>query len=77
MGKITPVRYKDAARFTGIRGEPGPAGPPGSQGEPGPQGVQGDQGPQGDVGPQGEPGIVVSTTAPSNPSVNDLWLDIS
>lgn len=77
MGKIQVGRTRDAARFTGIRGEPGPAGPPGAQGEPGPQGIQGDQGPQGEQGPQGDPGIVVSATAPSNPSVNDLWLDIS
>lgn len=28
-------------------------------------------------GPKGEPGITVSETAPTNPSENDLWVDIS
>lgn len=31
----------------------------------------------GPAGPQGDPGITVSSTAPSTPSVGDLWLDIS
>ncbi len=39
-------------------------------------------GPQGDQGIQGETGasgtiIAVSSTAPSSPSINDLWIDIS
>jgi hypothetical protein len=33
-------------------------------------------GPVGPAGPQGDPGITVSSTAPSNPQVNDLWLEI-
>ena len=33
-------------------------------------------GPAGPQGPQGDPGITVSSTAPSSPSVNDLWLEI-
>lgn len=36
-------------------------------------GVPGAQGP---TGPQGDPGITVSSTPPSNPQVNDLWLEI-
>jgi hypothetical protein len=35
----------------------------------GPPGV----GPQG---PQGNPGIIVSATPPSNPQINDLWLQV-
>jgi hypothetical protein len=34
-------------------------------------------GAKGDKGDKGDPGITVSATAPSSPSVNDLWLDIS
>lgn len=40
---------------------------------PGPQGPKGDQ---GDAGEQGAPGITVSTTAPLNPQINDLWLQL-
>lgn len=75
----------------GDQGEVGPAGPQGEVGPAGPQGDAGPAGPQGEVGPQGPAGSagadgadgadgfqpVVSATAPSNPSVNDFWVDIS
>lgn len=70
----------------GLQGETGATGPQGEQGIQGiqgPQGLQGEQGltgpegPQGPQGIQGDPGIVVSATAPTNPALNDLWLDIT
>ena len=51
----------------------GPQGPEGPQGPTGPEGPEGPEGPAGTNGT----GIAVQTTAPSNPSTNDLWLDIS
>lgn len=39
-------------------------------------GPQGPAGPQGNAGPQGAPGITVSATAPANPAINDLWLQL-
>lgn len=59
----------------------GPVGPEGPQGPAGPAGPQGPAGADSTVpGPQGEPGhnpITVSTTAPSNPAVGDIWFNIS
>lgn len=46
-------------------------------GATGPTGPEGPQGPQGIQGATGDPGITVSATAPSSPTLNDLWLDIS
>lgn len=67
------VYYSDgtSAQWVVVSGPTGPAGPAGSQGPQGPQGPQGLQGPAGD------PGITVSATPPVNPSLNQLWLDIS
>lgn len=64
---------------TGVSAEfgAGPEGPVGPKGDKGDQGIQGNAGPEGPQGPTGNAGIVVSSTAPSNPSVDDLWLDIS
>jgi hypothetical protein len=42
----------------------------------GPQGSPGGTGPQGMPGPPGPAGITVSTTAPTSPTVNQLWLQI-
>ena len=63
----------------GPQGNTGPTGPQGPQGNTGPQGPQGPQGntgptgPQGPQGPQGNSGIIVSSSAPSNPKVGQLW----
>lgn len=72
---------------TGPTGPQGPAGSTGATGPAGPAGATGPQGPQGDVGatgPQGPAGtsytgpkITVSDTAPSSPTVGDVWIDTS
>lgn len=64
------VEQVDDLVVTLFEAELGPVGPEG------PQGPQGVQGPQGIQGPQGNPGITVSTTPPSNPAINDLWLQL-
>jgi Major tropism determinant N-terminal domain/Collagen triple helix repeat (20 copies) len=74
-----------------LKGEPGAQGIPGldgADGSPGPEGDIGPQGPpgiDGDIGPQGPPGsdgadydgpsITVSSSAPSSPSIGDVWID--
>lgn len=74
-----------AQGIQGEKGEKGDTGERGLQGLQGPQGVKGDTGatgPQGATGPRGETGatgakgdsgIIVSSTAPSNPKVGQLW----
>jgi len=68
---------------TGPTGATGPKGDKGDRGDTGPQGIQGTQGPKGDTGAQGPAGpiagakVTVSATAPTNPAVGDVWLDIS
>jgi hypothetical protein len=65
----------------GPTGVQGPQGPLGQQGPQGPQGFQGNLGNQGPQGPQsalgytGSTGIRVTTTAPTSPNVNDVWID--
>ena len=41
----------------------------------GPQGPKGDQGVQGPQGDKGDPVVIVSDTAPSNPSEGDIWFN--
>jgi hypothetical protein len=64
-----------------IDGVPGPAGPKGDKGDTGNQGIQGIQGVKGDTGAPGAsysgPTITVATTAPSTPTVGDVWIDTS
>lgn len=73
-----------------LQGDPGPQGIPGldgqdgAAGEDGVDGSQGPQGIQGPPGPAGEdgvdytgPAITVASTAPSSPSVGDVWIDTS
>lgn len=75
-----PQGLQGATGDTGPQGEVGPQGLQGIQGltgDQGPQGIQGEVGPTGPQGPQGDPGIIVSTTAPASPSLNQLWLDIT
>lgn len=66
---------------TGATGPQGPAGPTGPTGATGPQGPQGDVGATGPQGPAGTsytgPKITVSDTAPSSPTVGDVWIDTS
>lgn len=47
-----------------------------SLGDIGDGGGAGPTGPQGPPGQTGNPGIVVSATPPTNPAINDLWLQI-
>lgn len=68
----------------GATGAQGPQGPQGATGNTGAQGPQGNQGATGSQGPQGIPGtsysgpaIAVSTTAPSSPTIGDIWIDTS
>ena len=68
----------------GPAGPAGPTGPKGDTGDTGPQGIQGEQGEQGPQGIQGETGpagaeltVTVSETAPSSPSLGDIWVDTS
>lgn len=70
--------------LTSLQGEQGPQGIPGLDGEDGsvgPPGQDGDTGPQGIPGTDGAdydgPSITVSSSAPSSPSVGDVWIDTS
>ena len=78
------------AVLEGVPGPPGPQGPAGPTGATGPQGSAGAQGPKGDTGNTGATGaqgpagasytgptITVSTTAPSTPTIGDVWIDTS
>ena len=78
------------AVIEGVPGPQGPIGPTGPQGATGPQGptgptgATGSQGATGATGSQGPAGtsytgptITVSSTAPSTPSVGDVWIDTS
>lgn len=67
-----------------LQGEQGIQGVPGLDGEDGAVGPAGSQGPQGPQGPAGTngadyegPAITVSNSAPSSPSVGDVWIDTS
>lgn len=69
---------------TGATGPQGSAGATGATGAQGPTGSQGPKGDTGDTGPAGADGadytgptITVSSTAPSSPSVGDIWIDTS
>lgn len=61
----------------GPAGPPGPSGPQGPSGEKGTDGASGPQGPAGAQGPAGPSGssVTISDTAPSSPSLADLWWD--
>jgi hypothetical protein len=64
---------------TGPLGPVGPTGPTGSTGDAGPTGPTGsvgDTGPTGPTGSTGDAGIVVGPTAPSSPTLNQLWLQV-
>lgn len=68
-------------------GPQGPTGPTGATGATGPQGPTGATGSTGATGPQGPTGpagadysgptITVASSAPSSPSVGDVWIDTS
>lgn len=64
-----------------LKGDPGEDGSQGVMGPAGPQGDDGDTGPQGPPGADGAdyegPSITVSATAPSSPSIGDVWIDTS
>ena len=58
---------------TGATGPQGPQGVKGDTGATGPQGATGPRGETGATGAKGDSGIIVSSTAPSNPKVGQLW----
>lgn len=62
-----------AYAWTKIKGETGAQGIQGLQGPQGEQGIQGPKGETGASGAKGDSGIIVSSTAPSNPKVGQLW----
>ena len=69
---------------TGATGSQGPKGDTGNAGTTGSTGATGSQGPKGDTGDTGPAGasytgpkITVSSSAPSAPSVGDVWIDTS
>lgn len=57
----------------GDTGATGPQGPQGVKGDTGATGPQGATGPRGATGAKGDSGIIVSSTAPSSPTVGQLW----
>ena len=61
------THYYSAPTIIGAYGDKGATGP---QGE---QGIQGPKGETGATGAKGDSGIIVSSTAPSNPKVGQLW----
>lgn len=58
---------------TGATGPQGPQGVKGDTGATGPQGATGPRGETGATGAKGDSGIIVSSTAPSSPTVGQLW----
>lgn len=57
----------------GIPGPTGAIGPQGLQGPTGPQGPQGPTGPKGQTGAAGKDAIIISSTAPTSPKIDQLW----
>ena len=57
----------------GNTGDTGPQGAAGPKGATGATGATGPKGATGATGPRGETGIIVSKTAPSSPTVGQLW----
>jgi len=82
-----PAGPQGPAGPAGPTGATGPQGPKGDTGAVGPQGIPGIDGPTGPTGPTGPQGpagasytgpkISVSSSAPSTPSVGDVWIDTS
>ena len=58
---------------TGSTGPQGPQGVKGDTGATGPQGATGPRGETGATGAKGDSGIIVSSIAPSSPTVGQLW----
>jgi hypothetical protein len=83
-GATGPQGPAGSTGATGATGSQGPKGDTGNTGATGAAGATGSQGPKGDTGDTGPAGasytgpkITVSTTAPSTPSVGDVWIDTS
>ena len=57
----------------GDTGATGPKGETGATGPTGPQGPQGPIGPQGQTGAAGKDAIIISSTAPTSPKIDQLW----
>jgi len=77
QGDLGPQGADGLPGADGATGPTGPMGPTGAQGAAstvtGPTGPAGATGPTGPTGPQGS--YTVSDTAPSSPSVGDVWFD--
>lgn len=57
----------------GDTGATGPKGETGATGPTGPQGPQGPTGPKGQTGAAGKDAIIISSTAPTSPKIDQLW----
>lgn len=57
----------------GDTGATGPKGETGATGPTGPQGPQGPTGPKGQIGAAGKDAIIISSTAPTSPKIDQLW----
>lgn len=57
----------------GATGATGPKGETGATGPTGPQGPQGPTGPKGQTGAAGKDAIIISSTAPTSPKIDQLW----
>lgn len=68
-GVVVSSSQLSVVNVTGVGLMTGPVGPTGAKGDTGATGARGATG--------GIVPITVSTTAPSSPGVNDLWIDIS
>lgn len=78
QGPAGPQGPKGDIGNTGATGAQGPQGPQGPAGPTGNTGATGAQGPQGPAGTSYTgPKITVSNTAPSSPTVGDVWIDTS
>lgn len=85
---IAPIGYTGSQGIQGVTGSQGIQGVIGYTGSQGIQGIIGYSGSRGATGfvgssgglgytgSKGTPGIHVGGSAPSSPSVNDLWLEI-
>ena len=69
----------DSYTWAKIKGDTGSKGDKGATGATGPKGEMGATGPQGPTGPQGQTGaagkdaIIISSTAPTSPKIDQLW----
>lgn len=73
QGPQGPQGIQGVKGNTGSTGPQGPQGVKGDTGATGPQGATGPRGETGATGAKGDSGIIVSSIAPSSPTVGQLW----